>query len=81
MKFYCLDDRGYRVRIYDKETLNYISSVDYSGLRIGDVIPQGGLDPDPYIKGYKIVEWDGMEIDHRGNINLTIVVDIVWYNH
>lgn len=81
MKFYCLNEQGYKCRIMDTDMLNHLSSINYNDIKIGDIIPQGGNDPDPYIKGYRMVNCDYMELDDYGSINPSITVDILWSEH
>jgi len=79
MKIYYLDEyegKKYKSLIPYSEIYDYINSVNLKEYKIGDIIPQGGYDPDPYIIGYEIVE---IYNDLSFNQELCLVINYIWH--
>jgi len=79
VKIYCLDEyqgKKYKSLIPYSEIYNYINTINLEQFKIGDIIPQGGIDPDLYIKGYKIIE---KYYDLSFNRELCLVLDYIWW--
>jgi len=79
MKLYYLDEyqgKKYKSLILQNEVKDYINSINLEEYKTGDIIPQGGYDPDPYITGYKIVE---KYYEPSFNQELCLVLDYVWH--